>query len=246
MTEYLDEARQVAEARFESGWRPAKLLGAENLKLKKGAKYNWRGLGLSLAPSDTAGFEVCASKSNECDEHCIFTSGRGLIFKVMWGRMFRTIWYFRDRPGFMAQLMKEIEANQDAAIRLNVFSDIMWERVSPEIFSEFPRTQFYDYTKHFNRMFKERPVNYHLTFSLSETTRNQAAAVLQAGMNVAAVVDESGGTLFGAPVIDGDDHDLRFLDPSPCVVGLKAKGSLSKSPFSGMIYETEFPRKQAA
>jgi hypothetical protein len=28
----------------------------------------------------------------------------------------------------------------------------------------------------------------------------------------------------GAPVIDGDASDLRYLDPSPVVVGLRAKG----------------------
>ncbi|WP_425426663.1 GP88 family protein [Antarctobacter heliothermus] len=32
----------------------------------------------------------------------------------------------------------------------------------------FPETTFYDYTKHHKRMFRERPQNYHLTFSLHE------------------------------------------------------------------------------
>ncbi|SNT40033.1 hypothetical protein SAMN04488078_11405 [Antarctobacter heliothermus] len=67
---------------------------------------------------------------------------------------------------------------------------------------------------------------------------HQARAVLAAGMNVAAVVDSLEGTLFGFPIIDGDEHDLRFLDPSPCVVGLKAKGSLRSSETKEMVYDT--------
>jgi hypothetical protein len=35
-------------------------------------------------------------------------------------------------------------------------------------------------------------------------------------------------TYLGRPVIDGDEHDLRFLDPSGVVVGLRAKGKARK------------------
>jgi hypothetical protein len=28
----------------------------------------------------------------------------------------------------------------------------------------------------------------------------------------------------GFPIVNGDDHDLRFLDPGPSIVALKAKG----------------------
>ena len=41
------------------------------------------------------------------------------------------------------------------------------------------------------------------------------------------------GTWHGFPVIDGDLHDCRFLDPKGVVVGLRAKGGGkgSQSPF---------------
>lgn len=234
-----EDARREAEARFAAGWRPKKLLGGENLKLKKAEKLNWRGLGLSLAPADISGWEVCASRSPDCTKHCIFMSGKGPLFSVMWARIFRTVWYFRDRKSFVEQLMKEIDANQDAAIRLNVFSDIPWERLFPEIFSDFTKTQFYDYTKHANRMFRVRPDNYHLTFSLHENNQAAARSVLEAGMNVAAVTTRAGGELFGFPVIDGDEHDLRFLDPGPAVVGLKPKGSL-RGGSEEMIYDPTY------
>ncbi|MDB2578763.1 hypothetical protein N9Y00_06960 [Tateyamaria sp.] len=244
--ETFENARREAEARWAAGWRPKSLLGSDNVKLQKASKKNWRGLGLSLAPADVSGFEVCASRSPECTKHCIFTSGRGAPHftrkdgsnPIWMGRIFRTLWWFRARDEFKAQLHKEISRNQDAAIRLNVYSDIMWERQFPEIATDFPNTQFYDYTKHFNRMFRDRPDNYHLTFSLHENNQSQAKKVLQAGMNVAAITDEIGGSLFGFPVIDGDDHDLRFLDPTPCVVGLRAKGSLKTDLNKEMVYET--------
>lgn len=62
--------------------------------------------------------------------------------------------------------------------------------------------------------------------------------MLAAGMHIAAITDRPEGTLFGYPVIDGDEHDLRFLDPTPCVVGLKPKGSLVKAQKKDLIYET--------
>lgn len=242
-----ENARREAEARWAAGWRPKNLLGKDNVKLMKAAKKNWRGLGLSLAPAQVSGWETCASRSPECTKHCLFTSGRGAPHftrkdgsnPIWMGRIFRTIWYFRGRDEFITQLMSEIDKNQDAAIRLNVFSDIQWERQFPEIMSSFPDTQFYDYTKHFKRMFRDRPNNYHLTFSLHENNAKQAREVLQAGMNIAAVTEEIGGSLFGYPVIDGDDHDLRFLDPSPCVVGLRAKGSLKTDQQKEMVYEQD-------
>lgn len=255
----LETARLLAEERFMSGWRPRSLLSAGNTKLAKSA----RTIGLSLAPANTSGYEVCASRSPECSTHCIHTSGKGspnfhhpdLPCNPVWvARALKTIWFFRDRAGFMQKLYRDVANNRDASIRLNVFSDWMWERqsltVTPEMadhygtkpgrFSSlievFPETQFYDYTKHYARMLRPRPTNYHLTFSLTESNSAQAKEVLARGMNVAAVVAAKEGTLFGYPIIDGDLNDLRFRDFSGSVIGLKPKGSLIKSR-SEFVYE---------
>jgi hypothetical protein len=102
----------------------------------------------------------------------------------------------------------------------------------------FPRITFYDYTKWPVRL---RPLvaaipNYSLTYSLAESNEERAADALEAGLNVAAVFAVKrgadlpawhavGGVL--ARVIDGDDSDLRFLDPCEdrgVIVGLRAKG----------------------
>lgn len=221
----LEEAR----IRFDSGWRPDRLLGTENLKLLKGAAFGWKGAGLSMAPGDLSGYEVCASRSEECTTHCLYTAGRGLIFTTQWARIVRAIWYFEDRKSFMRSLMADIDRRRTSAIRLNVLSDIMWERKHPEIFKEFPDVQFYDYTKHYKRMLKDRPDNYHLTFSVSENNHRQARDVLAKGHNVAAVLAAPRQELWGYPVLDGDEHDLRFLDPKGHVVGLIPKGSMKRA-----------------
>jgi hypothetical protein len=48
------------------------------------------------------------------------------------------------------------------------------------------------------------------------------------GMNIAAVFKEVPEKYIGRPVINGDDTDLRFLDPKGVIVGLKAKGKAKK------------------
>jgi hypothetical protein len=52
------------------------------------------------------------------------------------------------------------------AARLNVVSNVAWEREFPELFPELPAVRFMDYTKDISRVLDlARPPNYHLTFS---------------------------------------------------------------------------------
>lgn len=136
------------------------------------------------------------------------------------------------------------------AIRLNGTSDIRWEkdrryrRHDTTIFEDHPRVRFYDYTKVWERFLPKHgvtppplPKNYSLTFSSSEDNDEEVEKVLKTGGNVALVFDirpTIGKThmapmvtkAFGYRVIDGDMHDLRFLDPPGVIVGLRAKGKL--------------------
>jgi len=164
-------------------------------------------------------------------------------------RIAKTVWFFQDRASFMAQLVKEIAAGIAYAerqglipvFRLNGTSDIRWETIPvfhlkdvrggvvevdhhANIMEMFPTVQFYDYTKLVNR--KALPANYRLTFSLAE---NNDLAAWASGLNVAAVFKgKLPATFMGRPVIDGDETDLRFLDPTGVVVGLKAKGKAKR------------------
>jgi hypothetical protein len=154
----------------------------------------------------------------------------------------------------MASLVREIRASVKSAIksgmtpcvRLNLTSDIYFERIKLEngntIFQEFPEIQFYDYTKHYKRMFLDIP-NYHLTFSRSENVVNQlqASQLIKLGKNVAAVFSTLKGNALpesykGTPIIDGDENDLRFLDVKNCYVGLRAKGPAKKDQSGFVIH----------
>ena len=82
---------------------------------------------------------------------------------------------------------------------------------------------------------KPWPSNYHLTFSLSEKNAADAASILQRGGNVAVVFSPwVPRTWRGFETIDGDEHDSRFLDPRPRVVGLSAKG-IASDDLSGFV-----------
>ena len=150
----------------------------------------------------------------------------------------------------MNQLKKELRTFEThcqkralkPAVRLNGTSDIPWENVkfqnpskswSPliNLFQAFPRIQFYDYTKSKKRALSETlPQNYHLTFSRSEVTSNDDLWSVIKSRTSCAVVFKSfvPETFEGLPVIDGDQTDLRFLDPKGFVIGLSAKGQAKK------------------
>jgi len=107
------------------------------------------------------------------------------------------------------------------------------------VFSAFPMIQFVDYTKNPMRLNRPLPANYHLTFSRSEKNENFALAFLARGINVAIVFDVLPSTWNGYTVIDGDEHDLRFLDPTNphkgYVVGLTQKGNKIKREARGFV-----------
>jgi hypothetical protein len=105
------------------------------------------------------------------------------------------------------------------------------------IFEAFPEIQFLDYTKNPRRFDRALPSNYHLTFSVSETNHDIAARLLSRGISCAVVfgVLPHPPIFLRAKVIDGDAHDLRFLDPKGVIVGLSPKGNRAKKDTSGFV-----------
>lgn len=166
----------------------------------------------------------------------------------------------------MAEMVTDLEAfvrycakrNVKAAVRLNGTSDIQWESghnvtrnggMFPSVFEAFPEVEFYDYTKVYNRTRKSLPANYRLTLSYSEANRAYSDAVkiaaTETGTNVAVVFRDKAtrdgymaSGFEGIEVLDGDQTDMRFLDPSDrvYVIGLYAKGS-AKTDFSGFVVD---------
>jgi len=226
----------------------SKLLNSGNYKTSKGEKYGWKTYGLHLAPFNLSGYNVCGSASIGCSNACLNTSGRGSMHSVQDARAKKTRRFFEDRDGFISQLYKEIKSSVKSAtkkqinscFRLNLTSDILWERF---VIKDFPESQFYDYTKHLKRFIRflegKLPSNYHLTYSRDETTPDTLVKSLCAsGGNVAVVFrgKKLPSEWLGIKVIDGDDSDLRFQDGRGKIVGLLEKG-LAKKDETGFVVE---------
>lgn len=228
------------------------LLNSGNSKTRKGEKKGFTTYGIHLAPASLSGFNVCDSSSAGCRWACLNTAGRGAMTSVQRARIKKTLFFFKDKQGFLAELWAEVaksiksaaRKNMTPCFRLNLTSDLPWEKIKfngQSVMEAFPNVQFYDYCKSPERMTKfvngEMPKNYHLTFSRSETNGALALAFLKSGGNVAMVFRKSlPATYYGHEVIDGDETDLRFLDGSGKIIGLKEKG-LAKKDATGFVLE---------
>lgn len=159
--------------------------------------------------------------------------------------------------------------NAGLGIRLNVLSDLPWEsyrvtldkdmaqylrdygikkaqaKTYKNLMELFPHVQFYDYTKVKTRMDKflrgNLPKNYHLTWSLAETSdnRKEALKVLRTKKTTVSVPFAVYGRTekplpkqltivhsdqpYTFKVIDADKHDFRPIDPPGTISGLRFK-----------------------
>jgi hypothetical protein len=123
------------------------------------------------------------------------------------------------------------------AVRINGTSDLAW--IPMQMSAEFPNVMFYDYTKLPKPHLRTRP-NYAITFSHTGFNVVECMTALSHGVNVAVAFAIKKGrplpkTWNGYTVIDGDKHDLRFLDGAAVVVGLRGKGVSWKRPTAFMV-----------
>lgn len=172
--------------------------------------------------------------------------------------------FMRNRAEYMNRMARDIikldaKATREGlrlCMRLNGSTDIPYERISfpvdaktakalrlPDIAGRlltllqlFPAIQFVDYTKNAGRLGKA-PSNLDLTLSYSARNMSDCVAALLAGHNVAIVFHGGLPDSFGGfPVIDGDKHDLRHLDPKGgFIVGLRPKGAKAKRETNGFV-----------
>ena len=206
---------------------------------------------LHLAPAKSSGHQTCAKATKGCEAACLNTAGRGRFDNVQKARIEKTRLFFKERQAFFDQLVLEIakaerKANKlgkQLTMRLNGTSDLIWEaykmRDSKTIFELFPNVIFYDYTKIAKR--DPKPFsNYSLTFSAADGNDNDVQAAIAKGMNVAVVFRKELPLKWnGRDVINGDTDDLRFLDPSQVVIGLRAKGK-AKNDTTGFVKDLPF------
>jgi len=248
-----------------------KLLSTGNPKILKGLKQGFNTYIMHLAPANLSGYETCPKRTAGCTAACLNTAGRGGMFKkgentnaIQKARIRKTKMFFENRAQFMIDLVKDIELAIKQSIkkdlvpvfRLNGTSDLSFEKYEVirngklfrNIFAAFPEVQFYDYTKILGRKVSEIS-NYHLTFSAADGNDTDVTKAVAQGYNVAVVFGIK-KTLpmpedyVGMPVFNGDDSDLRFLDPKGVVVGLYAKGKAKKDT-SGFVKYPTFMLKAA-
>lgn len=236
-----DVKRYFPQNQFSVGY----LLSTDTAKAVKAQEQRWMNAVLYLTPSTKIGLpgvNLCGADTAACRLACLDDSGRlGRIFgqKAMAAR---TLYLVFHQELFIERLFIEIESlerfcnryGMKLALRLNGTSDRPWEsarygKLIPAIMDVFPRVRLYDYTKHFMRATpryrKYHGIeSYHVTFSFSGSNWTQCQKLLQEKINVAVPFARTFPKHFRRyRVHDGDSHDLRFLDPTPRIVGLKFK-----------------------
>ena len=221
-----------------------------NYKAKKNIQLNVHTYFLSLAHSDTSGYNTCpiankvtqgenSKNKSSCSSVCVAKNGKGRFPNVINSRIRKTKMFFEDRDNFMNELVQDVFKAIEYSkfygfiptFRLNAYSDIKWENIKIKafgnntIFNLFPDVTFYDYTKLPNRV---TPPNYELTYSHWgnwKTTRKQVDK-----FNVAMVFASKENlpeTWNKITIVDGDKNDLRTSenDGANVIVGLRAKMS---------------------
>ena len=227
------------------------LLGVANAKTEKGESLGYKTGILYLAPAFLANAtkNVCPWKSAGCELACLNTAGRGKFDAIQEARIRKTREFWANPKAFVEELANDIEAlvrhaereGMTPCVRLNGTSDLPWESLGGHagvsLMNRFPGITFYDYTKGASRVRSflagKMPANYSLTFSRSECNGETALELIRAGASVACVFSTKKADVLpkrylGRTVIDGDAHDLRFLDKAGSVVGLRAKGDARK------------------
>jgi hypothetical protein len=229
-----------------------KLLSQANHKQAKGARF--LSVGLTLTPRTTgrAGRTFCSFATQGCAAACFAEHDRLAWPQNKRVAVARTRLLTQNPEMFFVLLIDNLARESARAerlgvklvCRLNVVSDVPFEREYPALFARFPGVQFMDYTKDVDRALNPaRPRHYHLTFSRSERNESDCLRVLRAGANVPVVFRRPPfpRLFWGYPVIDGDTNDLRFLDCGPCIVGLRAKGKGARQDRTGFVVDTAPP-----
>ena len=229
------------------------LLSSGSTKIEKSNKLSDEYFSriIYLAPDDLADGKntLCPyAKIAKCNVPCLNTAGMGKFSNVQQSRIRKSLLFLNEPQEFMRQLVEDANKflkecdrlGKKPALRLNGTSDIQWETIEVDghdnIFAMFPQIQFYDYTKIPTRKVEHIP-NYHLTWSYSEANDKYATLFDKVSNNIAVVFRDALPKMFkGLKVIDGDKHDMRFLDETQVVVGLIEKGEAKKDT-SGFVID---------
>jgi hypothetical protein len=237
-----------------------RLFSTTSAKAVKANSYGYLNAIHYLAPASISGKNLCSHASPGCIALCLgwFSGQAGMVKdqqadtnSVRDSRIVKARQFMHARPAYLNALLVQIaihrrnaiRAGLELCVRLNGSSDIAWEMIrlpdGKTLFDHFPDVDFVDYTKNPLRFDRQLPKNYHLTFSRSETNEAKCIELLARGVNVAIVfATDKPVTWNGFAVIDGDQHDLRQLDPKGpvgTVIALTPKGRAAKADTSGFV-----------
>ena len=221
-----------------------RILGTASAKTVKGEKIGYLTAIIYLKPDDV----ICSmAKAAGCMFGCLQSAGRGAFNSVQLARIAKTEYFKHHQMAFMLSICADIWTMQRRAdklglqllVRPNGTSDILYENIDvidgKNIFQLFPMVQFYDYTKHPARnLTNKTPGNYDLTYSYSGLTPTKIThkGLLNPHNSRVAVVfmrqSDIPSHFNGWNVIDGDNTDVRHIEPKAVVVALYAKGQAKK------------------
>ena len=235
------------------GKRPILTRRQSKLDKAQGKDTGYVNRGLTLATSREAvpylggdrAHDTCAGATDACRAACVGSrTGQGRLPSSGIARVGRYLAMIFDTPRFYELLDREIETEErranrhgfKLALRCNVASDL--GSLAARCASRHPDVVFYDYTAITANM--RRDDNVRRVYSLKNGARRRQLAqhMIESGHGVAVVFAASARkseplptTWNGAPVIDGDLHDLWFLQApasGPFVVGLRVKGDTAQ------------------
>lgn len=221
-----------------------RILGTASAKTVKGEKIGYLTAIIYLKPDEI----ICSmAKTAGCMFGCLQSAGRGAFNSVQLARIAKTEYYKHHQMAFMLSICADIWTMQRRAdklglqllVRPNGTSDILYENIDvidgKNIFQLFPMVQFYDYTKHPARNLTNKTAdNYDLTYSYSGLTPTKIThkGLLNPHNSRVAVVfmrqSDIPSQFNGWNVIDGDNTDVRHIEPKAVVVALYAKGQAKK------------------
>lgn len=228
-----------------------RILGESSVKTIKSQKIGYLTAICYLVPDEKlCPFAIMAG----CFDGCLKSAGRGAFNKTQAARAAKTAFFRENQRAFMLSMAADVWSHARRAeklgliplVRPNGTSDIPFENIlidGKTIFQLFAGVQFYDYTKHPSRNLigktanqtAENPSgNYDLTYSFSAITpkpisikglinpaNKRTAVVFQKQTDIPA-------EFRGWPVVDGDDTDVRHIEPAGVVVALCAKGKAKR------------------
>ena len=229
-------------------YRP--ILGESSAKTIKGEKIGFLTAILYLVPDE----KLCPfAKLAGCFDGCLKSAGRGAFNSVQKARAEKTAFFYENQRAFMLSMCADIWSIARKAekiglvplVRPNGTSDIPFENIQvlegKTIFQLFPEIQFYDYTKHPSRNLEGKTAgNYDLTFSFSALTPKPISikGLTNPANKRTAVVfykrEDIPKSFRGWPVVDGDNTDVRHIEPEKVVVALYAKGK-AKADTGGFV-----------